>query len=170
MMKAMLFSCVLFSIIACKKNNSQTQGNPIDSTKIIDSINNAHAAINEKIRNKNHFELLTGTYTLTHNMIPGAGKVYFTKVEGNHDEYLIKGEIKSGKDEFTLDGTAIRVSDKYFNFTGTTEQRIQENDHGKTDRKTATKTFMTKDAGKSWKMQGMVNSTGFVDEIIIKKK
>lgn len=156
-------------MVACHKTETQSTASNVDSTKIIDSINKARTLINNEVKNKNYFDLLTGTYQLSHSMISGTGKVTFEKVKNNHDEYDVEGEVYSGKNYFKIKGTAIRVSKEYFNFSGTTEQSIQSNDHGKVDRQNLNKSFKTKDQGKTWKMQGMINSSGFVDDIYIKK-
>ncbi len=165
---ALLF---IFSIaFSCSKKESVSTENKIDSTKVIDSINTERTKINDSIRNKNRFDLLSGNHTLTHGMINKPGTVVFEKVKGNGDEYTVKGEVQSGKNYFKINGIALRMSPKFFNFTGSVTQSIQENDNGKVDSKKLTKSFMTKDGGKTWKMQGMINSSGFADDIYIKTK
>jgi len=59
------------------------------------------------------------------------------------------------------------VSDKHMNFTGTISQSISGNENGKTDLRKGTKTFMSKDEGKTYRLQDMVNGSGFVDYIDI---
>jgi len=59
------------------------------------------------------------------------------------------------------------VSDKHMNFTGSISQSISENENGKIDIRKGTKTFLSKDGGKTWRLQDMVNGSGFVDYIDI---
>ena len=163
-MKNIFFLSVFIVAFSCNKNNhSQT-----DSTKIIDSINAARTKINDSIRNRNHFENMTGTHIFTHNGISEKGTVIFKKVKDNNDEYEISGEIKSGKNYAKINGLGIRVSPKHFNFTGEITQSIQDYDNGKIYIRKGTKTFLSKDGGKSWRLQDMVNSSGFADYIDIR--
>ena len=135
LMKKLFAFSIVFLLFSCKKEttNTNTKTAEIDSTKIIDSINASRLKHNDSIRNKPRFALLSGTHTLTHNMISGSGKVTFTKVEGNNDEYNIDGKVSSGKNSLTIKGYALRVGEKYFNFYGKITQSIQEYDNGKAD-------------------------------------
>ncbi len=161
-------SVLLLAFSCSKKDTVNTVESKIDSSKIIDSINQVRTKINDSISNKNRYTLLTGNYTLTHDMISGKGNVKFTKVEGNHDEYKVIGSLQSGKNYLKIDGSALRVSEKHFNFTGQITQSIQENDNGKVYTRSSTKTFMTKNNGKTWVLQDKPNPSGFIDKIEIK--
>ncbi len=167
-----LLPLVLFlAVISCKKENSsenQKVSPQIDSTKIIDSINETRSKINDSIRNKPRFSALSGTHKLIHNMISGDGKVTFTKVTGNNDEYFVEGEHSSGKNYIKIKGTALRVSEKYFNFYGEITQSIHDYNNGKPYTRKGSKTFQSKDGGKTWRLQDMVNDSGFADYIDIK--
>lgn len=171
MKKIFLLIPILIAAISCqKKDNTTSDSTPskIDSTAIIDSLNRARTKINDSIRSKNRFPSLSGTHTISHDLI-GKGNVKFTKVGGNGDEYLVDGGTKSGKNYLTINGTSSRVSEKHFNFTGKIIQSIQDNDNGKVYTRNATKTFMTKDGGKTWRLQEKdPNPSGFVDIIEIK--
>lgn len=164
---SLLFACIIFT--ACNKPKTQITENKIDSTAIIDSINAMRTQINDSIRNKNRFPLMSGTGILTHDLIKNKGKVSITKVEGNNDEYTIEGSTEFGKNYLKIKGNALRVSNKHFNFTGEITQSIQENDNGKIHTRKGTKTFLSKDNGKTWRLQEKKpNPSGFVDIIEIK--
>ena len=170
-MKNLLFAAVILCLFSCTKSNSgEVSENKTDSVKIIDSINQVRLKINDSIRNRNKFSLLTGNHTITHSMVNGSGKVSFVKVKDNNDEYEIDGLVQSGKNYFKLKGYALRLSDKYFNFTGEYSQSIQDYNGGKVESYKTTKSFLSKDGGKTWKMQGAVNKAGFLDDIFIKIK
>ena len=162
-------SILIFAASCNKKKETNLVENKIDSTKIIDSINQERAKINDSIRSKNRFTLLTGNYVLTHDMISGKGNISFSKVDGNHDEYKVVGNLQSGKNYLKINGIALRVSEKHFNLTGNITQSIQENDNGKVYTRSSTKTFMTRNGGKTWALQDKPNPTGFIDKIEIKK-
>lgn len=168
-MKKYLLIISILTLFSCNKSQS-AEGSSVksDSTKIIDSINSVRLKINDSIRNKNKFSLLTGNHSLTHGMINGKGTVSFIKVKDNNDEYEIEGSVKSGKNYFNIKGYALRMSDKYFNFTGEYSQSIQDYNGGKPETHKTTKSFLSKDGGKSWKMQGAVNNAEFLDDIYIK--
>ena len=168
MNKLFLLFTISLLLFSCKKTETTPNESKIDSTKIVDSINATRTKINDSIKNKSKFENLSGNHTFLHNGVSGKGQVTFKKVEGNHDEYDIKGEIRSGKNYATINGIGIRVSDKHFNFTGEISQSIQANDNGKTFTRKGTKTFLSKDGGKTWRLQDMINSSGFADYIDIK--
>ncbi len=170
-MKTIYTIVALAFLSSCTKentSNSEITDKSIDSTKIIDSINKARTKINDSIRNTPRFKNLSGTHQLTHNMISGSGKVNFTKIDGNNDEYSIEGEDQSGKNYLKIKGTALRVSEKHFNFYGEITQSIQDYDNGKPYTRKGSKTFLSKDGGKTWRLQDMVNDTGFADYIDIK--
>ena len=168
-MKKIFPLLLLAFIISCKKSGTTKTENSVDSTKIVDSINAARTKINDSIRNKNRFANMEGNHTFLHNGITnGKGKVTFKKVAGNNDEYEIKGEIKSGKEYVKINGFGIRVSEKHFNFTGEVSQSILQYDNGKIFVRKGTKTFLSKDGGKTWRLQDLVNGSGFVDYIDIR--
>ena len=159
---------ILLAASSCAKKESVPVTKTTDSTAIIDSINAVRTKINDSIRNRNRFGNMSGTHTFTHNGISGKGKVTFTKMDGNNDEYKINGEVRSGKNYAAINGSGIRVSRKHLNFTGEITQSIGEYNNGKTFTRKGTKTFLSKDGGKTWRLQDMVNSAGFVDYIDIK--
>ena len=159
---------LLLAVSACAKKEGIPTAKTVDSTAIIDSINAARTKINDSIRNRNHFADMSGTHVFLHNGITGKGNVRFTKIAGNNDEYEIKGEVRAGKNYATIQGTGIRVSEKHLNFTGSISQSISEYDQGKTYTRKGTKTFLSKDGGKTWRLQDMVNGSGFADYIDIK--
>lgn len=166
-MKKSLYALLIgWSVFSCQKTASENGKIDADSTKIIDSINAARTKINDSIRSKNNYGDLSGTHILTHNSITGKGKVDFKKI--GRDNYLLKGDLQSGKNYTKIDGSLVRVSPKHFNFTGEITQSIQEYDHGKKDIRKGNYTFLSKDGGKTWRLQDMVNDAGFVDYIDIK--
>ena len=123
----------------------------VDSAKIIDSINLARTKINDSILSKDRFKNWEGTHTLTHDMITGSGKINFTKV--GRDEYKISGEIKNGNNYLKINGNGEMRSDKNLSFEGTIKQSISDNDSGKVDTRSGRKTFLSKDGGKTFKLQ-----------------
>lgn len=151
--------------VSCSKKETQSTSNQVDSIKIVDSINAARTKINDSIKNKNSFEDFSGTHKFTHNLIKISGSVNFKKM--GRDDYDVSGSVKSGKDFVTIQGTAVVVSSKHMNFTGEIKQSISENDNGKSYTRKGTKTFLSKDGGKTWRLQDMVNGSGFVDYIDI---
>ncbi len=154
-------------IISCSKKEATSVSGATDSTKIVDSINAARTKINDSIRSTNHFKDFSGPHKLTHNSIKGSGTISFEKIDGERDHYNISGELKSGKNFLEIKGFMAVVSDKHMNFTGTISQSISGNENGKTDLRKGTKTFMSKDGGKTYRLQNMVNGSGFVDYIDI---
>ncbi|WP_172280831.1 hypothetical protein [Chryseobacterium sp. LAM-KRS1] len=154
-------------LFSCSKKETQSTPSQTDSVKIIDSINAARTKINDSIRSKNHFKDFSGDHQFTHNLIKKAGSVNFKKTEGEKDHYKVLGDIKSGKDYVHIEGYMKVVSDKHMNFTGSISQSISENENGKIDIRKGTKTFLSKDGGKTWRLQDMVNGSGFVDYIDI---
>jgi len=166
-MKKLLYLPLLIFAFSCNKKEESAPTSKVDSTAIIDSINTARTKINDSIRSTNHFQTLEGNPSFTHDMISGKGKLVFKKLKDNRDQYSVKGELRNGKNYLTFDGKATRISDTFFNFTGKIEQSIQENDNGKPYIREGSKTFQTKDGGKTWKLQDKPNPSGFVDNIII---
>lgn len=158
---------IIALLISCSKKESNPTANKTDSTKIIDSINAARTKINDSIRSKNHFKDFSGKHKLTHNLIKTPGSVDFKKIEGEGDHYTVSGDINSGKNSVTIKGFMAVVSDKHMNFTGEITQSITENDNGKPFTRKKTTTFMSKDGGKTYRLQDKVNGSGFVDYIDI---
>lgn len=165
MKKFLLFS-VLFLILSCKKY-AETNIPKADSTKIIDSINAVRTRINDSILSHHRFRDWEGTHILIHDMISGKGKITFSKI--GRDEYNISGEDRNGQDFVKIKGIGRMISEKHLSFDGTIKQSLQDNDNGKLDvRKGNNKTFLTKDGGKTFRLQESLNSSGFVDHIDIK--
>lgn len=160
-------AAMLALFVSCAKKETASTPEKKDSTRIVDSINTARTRINDSIRSHNHFKDFSGDHAFTHNLIKTKGSVTFKKVEGERDRYNVSGEVKSGKDYVTIAGTAHAVSDKHLNFSGTIKQSISENDNGKPYLRKGSKTFMSKDGGKTYRLQDMVNGSGFVDYIDI---
>lgn len=154
-------------IVSCSKKETTPSSVQTDSTKIIDSINAVRTKINDSIRNKNAFRDFSGDHKFTHNLIKNAGSVNFKKIEGEKDHYTISGNIKSGKNSIEIKGFMAVVSNKHMNFTGEITQSISDNDNGKPYTRKGTKTFASKDGGKTYRLQDMVNGSGFVDYIDI---
>lgn len=165
-MKNILIAAFIAALfVSCSKKEAQATPSQADSIKIIDSINTARTKINDSIKNKNSFEDFSGSHKFTHNLIKTSGSVDFRKTGG--DSYDVSGSVKSGKDFVTMEGSAVVVSPKHMNFTGEIKQSISENDNGKPYTRKGTKTFLSKDGGKTWRLQDMVNGSGFVDYIDI---
>jgi len=167
-MKKLLTGILISSlIVSCSKKEATPTSRQADSTKIIDSINIARTKINDSIRNKNNFKDFSGTHKFTHNLINTPGFINFKKIEGEGDHYDISGNIKSGKNSVTIKGFMAVVSDKHMNFTGEITQSISADSNGKSYIRKKTTTFMSKDGGKTYRLQDMVNGSGFVDHIDI---
>jgi hypothetical protein len=154
-------------LVSCSKKETTPASKQADSTKIVDSINAVRTKINDSIRNKNQFKDFSGNHKFTHNLIQNSGTVDFKKIDGERDHYTISGNIKSGKNSVEIKGFIAVVSDKHMNFTGEITQSISENDNGKPYTRKGTKTFASKDGGKTYRLQDMVNGSGFVDYIDI---
>ncbi|WP_415329084.1 hypothetical protein [Chryseobacterium sp. MMS23-Vi53] len=154
-------------LISCSKKETTSTSTQTDSTKIVDSINAARTKINDSIKSKNHFKDFNGIHKFTHNSINNSGSVVFKKIEGERDHYDVSGSIKSGKNTVEIKGFMAVVSDKHMNFTGEITESISANDNGKLYTRNGTKTFMSKDGGKSYRLQDMVNGSGFVEYIDI---
>ncbi|WP_449400603.1 hypothetical protein [Chryseobacterium wanjuense] len=167
-MKNFLTAIALIALfISCSKKEAHPTSDKTDSTKIIDSINAARTKMNDSIRSKNHFKDFSGQHKFTHNLIKTPGSINFTKIEGEGDHYNVSGNIKSGENSVTIKGFMAVVSDKHMNFTGEIAQSIAENDNGKPYIRKKTTTFMSKDGGKTYRLQDKVNGSGFVDYIDI---
>lgn len=158
---------VLAMLVSCSKKETTPASEKVDSTKIVDSLNAVTEKHNDSIRSKNHFKDFSGTHKLTHSLINSAGTVEFKKIGGEADHYDVSGTIKSGKNSLKIKGFMAAVSDKHMNFTGEITQSIADNDNGKPYIRKGTKTFMSKDGGKTFRLQDMVNGSGFVDHIDI---
>ncbi|MBB4807626.1 hypothetical protein HNP38_002932 [Chryseobacterium defluvii] len=170
MKKLLTLLFAIATLISCSRKEAQAIQNQADSAKIIDSINAVRIKMNDSISAKNstnRFKDFNGDHKFTHNLIKQAGSVNFRKIDDERDTYQISGGIKSGKDRITIDGYMKVVSDKHMNFTGTISESISENDNGKPYSRKGTRTFLSKDGGKSWRLQDMVNGSGFVDYIDI---
>lgn len=154
-------------IVSCSKKEAIPSSVQTDSTKIIDSINAVRTKINDSIRSKNSFKDFSGDHKFTHNLIKNSGTINFKKIDGERDHYLISGNIKSGNDFVKIKGFMAIVSNKHMNFTGELTQSISDNDNGKPYTRKGTKTFASKDGGKTYRLQDMVNGSGFVDYIDI---
>ncbi|GAA4149040.1 hypothetical protein GCM10022217_00490 [Chryseobacterium ginsenosidimutans] len=154
-------------LISCSKKEAASTSNKTDSTKIVDSINAARTKINDSIKSKNHFKDFNGSHKFTHNSIKTSGSVDFKKIDGEADHYNVTGDIKSGKSYVHIDGFMAVVSDKHMNFTGDISESVSENENGKLYVRKGTKTFMSKDGGKTYRLQDMVNGSGFVEYIDI---
>ncbi|MDQ1097798.1 MULTISPECIES: hypothetical protein [Chryseobacterium] len=152
-------------IFSCSKKEAKPGSKEKDSIQIIDSINKARTKINDSIRSKNRFKDFSGSHQFTHNLIKKKGSVEFSKISGEADHYDVSGEIRSGKSTVTIKGFMAVVSDKHMNFTGEISQDISED--GKPYIRKGTKTFLSKDGGKTYRLQDMVNGSGFVDYIDI---
>ena len=138
----------------------------IDSVKIIDSINAVRTKINDSILSSRAYKNLEGTHILTHDMIPGNGKISFTKI--GQDEYKVSGENRKGSNFVKIEGHARMTSPKNLKFDGTITQSISDYENGKLDVRKGKKNFSTKDGGKTFKLYESVNNAGFGDKIIIK--
>lgn len=164
-MKNLLPILILLSILSCKKTE-ETNIPKVDSAKIIDSINVARTKINDSILASRSFKDLSGTHSLTHDQVSGAGKISFTKI--GQDEYKVSGENKNGNNFVKIEGYARMTSPKNLKFDGTITQSISDYDNGKLDVRNGKKNFSTKDGGKTFKLYESVNNAGFGDKIIIK--
>lgn len=158
---------VLAVLVSCSKKEAAPASEKADSTKIVDSINAARTKINDSIRSKNHFKDFSGTHQFTHNSIKNPGSVHFEKIKGESDHYNIKGDIRSGKSYVHINGYMAVVSGKHMNFTGNISESVAESENGKLYVRQGTKTFMSKDGGKTYRLQDMINGSGFVEYIDI---
>lgn len=164
-MKKLFPILTLLLIISCKKTE-EINFSKVDSAKIIDSINVARTKINDSILASRAFKDLSGTHSLTHDMIAGNGKISFAKT--GEDQYKISGENKAGSNFVKIEGTAKVTSSKNLKFNGKISQSISDYNDGKLDVRNGTRNFSTKDGGKTFKLHESVNQAGFADDIIIK--
>lgn len=164
-----LLTALAFTIlfVSCSKKETTSTPTQTDSTTIVDSINVARTKMNDSIKSKNHFKDFNGNHTFTHNLISKPGSVDFKKIDGEADHYNVSGSITSGKNTVEIKGFMAVVSDKHMNFTGEITQSISSDNNGKPYTRKGTKTFMSKDGGKTYRLQDMVNGSGFVDYIDI---
>jgi len=167
MKKIFLVCSAVTALVCCNKKETSTTENKVDSTKIVDSINAARTKINDSIKSENRFRNLTGNHRFSYqsqNSKAISGTVDFEKIAGERDNYNISGSISSGNNSVTIKGFAQAVSDRHINFTGEITQKISGE---KPYTRKGTKTFQSKDGGKTYRLQDMVNGAGFVDYIDI---
>lgn len=156
-------------IFSCSKKENPTT----ESTNTTDSVNTVRTKINDSIKvlnSKNRFKDFSGSHKFIYQNDSSpkySGSVNFTKIEGERDNYTLSGDIKSGKNNVSIKGFVQVLSPKSMNFTGEITQSISDNDNGKPYTRKGTKTFMSKDGGKTYRLQDMVNGSGFVDYIDI---
>jgi hypothetical protein len=173
MKKTLIIAIAGILTFSCSRKESQKTPEKSDSTKITDSINAERTKINDSIKalnSKNRFRDFSGSHKFVYQNDSSSkysGSVNFTKIEGERDNYTISGSIKSGKNSVNLKGFVQVVTAKHMNFTGEITQSISDNDNGKPYTRKGTKTFMSKDGGKTYRLQDMVNGSGFVDYIDI---
>jgi hypothetical protein len=173
MKKTLIIAIAGILTFSCSKKESQKTPEKSDSTKITDSINAERTKINDSIKalnSKNRFKDFSGSHRFIYQNDSSpkySGSVNFTKIEGERDNYNVSGNIKSGNNSVNLKGFVQVVTAKHMNFTGEITQSISDNDNGKPYTRKGTKTFMSKDGGKTYRLQDMVNGSGFVDYIDI---
>lgn len=173
MKKTLIIAIAGILTFSCSKKEFQKTPEKSDSTKITDSINAERTKINDSIKalnSKNRFRDFSGSHKFVYQNDSSpkySGSVNFTKIEGERDNYTISGNIKSGNNSVNLKGFVQVVTAKHMNFTGEITQSISDNDNGKPYTRKGTKTFMSKDGGKTYRLQDMVNGSGFVDYIDI---
>jgi len=159
--------------LSCSKKDSQKNSQHSDSSKITDSVNAERAKINDSIKalnNKNRFMDFSGSHQFVYQNDSSpkySGPVVFIKNKDERDSYNVSGNIKSGNNSVQIKGVMKTMSAKHINFTGEITQSISENDNGKPYIRKGTKTFMSKDGGKTYRLQDIVNGSGFVDYIDI---
>ncbi|MBW7675763.1 hypothetical protein [Chryseobacterium chendengshani] len=173
MKKTLVIAIAGILTFSCSKKESQKADVKADSTKITDSVNAERVKTNDSIKalnSKNRFKDFNGAHQFFYQNDSSprySGSVNFTRIEDERDHYTLSGNIKSGKNSVTLKGIMMVVSPKHMNFTGEITQSITDNDNGKLYTRKGTKTFMSKDGGKTYRLQDMVNGSGFVDYIDI---
>lgn len=174
MMKNILvLASVALLTFSCSKKETTNTDNKEDSTKIVDSINEARSKINDSIKAKNsvnRFKDFNGSHKFIYQNDSSPkyyGTIDFKKIEGERDNYDVSGSIKSGNNSVIIKGFVQVVTAKQMNFTGEITQKIADNDNGKPYTRKGTKTFASKDGGKTYRLQDMVNGSGFVDYIDI---
>lgn len=173
MKKTLIIAIAGILTFSCSKKDSHKTDHTSDSTKSVDIINAERTKINDSIKalnSKNRFKDFSGSHKFVYQNDSSpkySGSVNFIKIEGERDNYTLSGDIKSGKNSVILKGFVQVLSPKSMNFTGEITQRISDNDNGKPYTRKGTKTFMSKDGGKTYRLQDMVNGSGFVDYIDI---
>ncbi len=169
MKKTLVIAIAGILTFSCSKKENPTT----KTTNPVDSINAERTKINDSIKalnSRNRFKDFSGSHKFVYQNDSSpkySGSVNFTKIEGERDNYNVSGDIKSGANSITLKGFVMVLSPKSMNFTGEITQRIIDNDNGKPYTRKGTKTFMSKDGGKTYRLQDMVNGSGFVDYIDI---
>lgn len=173
MKKTLIIAIAGILTFSCSKKESQKTPEKSDNAKITDSINAERTKINDSIKalnSKNRFRDFSGSHKFVYQNDSSpkySGSVNFTKIEGERDNYNVSGNIKSGNNSVNLKGFVQVITAKHMNFTGEITQSISDNDNGKPYTRKGTKTFMSKDGGKTYRLQDMVNGSGFVDYIDI---
>lgn len=155
-------------LLSCKKTNETSNPVQSDRAKMIDSTNIARKKYNDSItilNAKNHFRDLSGPHQLKHSSIGKSGEIRLKNI--GRDLYEISGGAKSGKNYIKIEGEFKMVSEEFMNFKGKITQSIQENENGKPDVRTKKTTFAKKGNAKYWRLQNMMNQSGFVDYIDI---
>ncbi len=161
----LLLPILLFS---CNKLGKTSDQIIKDNLKVIDSINVSRIKHNDSIKIlnlKSHFRDLSGSHQLKHSSIGNTGNVQLKNI--GRDLYEISGGAKSGKNYIKIEGELKMVSEEFMNFKGKITQSIQENNNGKIDVRTKKTTFAKKGNAKYWRLQNMMNQSGFVDYIDI---
>ena len=167
-MKKIYLVILPFLLFSCKKTGKTSDQIIKDSLKVIDSINIARTKYNDSIKIlnlKSHFRDLSGSHKITHSSIGNTGNVQLKNI--GRDLYEISGGAKSGKNYIKIEGELKMVNEDFMNFKGTITQSIQENDNGKIDVRSKKTTFAKKGNTKYWRLQNMMNQSGFVDYIDI---
>lgn len=174
MKKILILAFTTVLIISCsEKESKQKTEKKSDAAQVSDSIIAARKKKNDSIKvlnSQNRFKDFSGSHKFTYRNDTSAkmsGSVNFTKIEDERDNYNVSGNIKSGENTVDIKGFVHIVTAKHMNFTGEITQSISDNDNGKQYIRKGTKTFMSKDGGKTYRLQDMVNGSGFVDYIDI---
>jgi len=172
-MKKIFYSTLIVAVVvSCSKKEASSHIGKTDSEKV-DSINAARTRYNDSIKilnSSNRFKDFSGSHRLSYESEgynKMSGTVNFDKITGERDSYHISGNIQAGKNSLKMNGSVKIVSPKHMNFTGEITQKISDNDNGKPYIRKGKKTFMSKDGGKTYRLQDMVNGSGFVDYIDI---
>lgn len=151
---------MILSFLSCSKKQ-KTAENSLSATaeknRLIEKQNDSIRIINET----NRFADWSGEHKLTHNNIDKNGTIKFNKT--GRDEYLVSGEISSGKNSLKINGTMHQISEKFMNMDGEIIQNITADgaEFKRSDRNT-----FKKENG-FWRLQNKTNAAGFVDYIDI---
>lgn len=167
-MKKITLLFLPFLLFSCKKTDKTSDPIETDRSKTIDSINIVRTKYNDSIQilnSKNRFRDLSGPHQLKHSSIGKTGEIELKNI--GRDLYEISGGAKSGKNYIKIEGELKMVSEEFMNFNGKITQSIQENDNGKIDVRTKKTSFAKKGNAKYWRLQNMMNQSGFVDYIDI---